>query len=232
MDLPITLDSLIRSVEDSAPEDRLGQLANASATAGELGELGDALLGVFVDRCRRDGRSWSEIGRSLGVTKQAVQKRFVTPGALNASLGRFTPRARNALDHAAREARELRHGYRGTEHLLLGLFGEPEAVAPIALQEMGVTGDQVRDALVAIVPPGAAEVVGDPPFTPRSVRALELAMSSALELGHNYIGTEHMLLGILRERDGLAAQILAARGVDEERAKARVIELLSGYPAP
>jgi ATP-dependent Clp protease ATP-binding subunit ClpC len=103
---------------------------------------------------------------------------------------------------------------------------------PIALQEMGVTGDQVRDALVAIVPPGAAEVVGDPPFTPRSVRALELALSSALELGHNYIGTEHMLLGILRERDGLAAQILAARGVDEERAKARVIELLSGHPAP
>ena len=85
-EIPLTLDSLIRAVEQSAPDDRLGQLAHASATAVQLGDLGDSLLGVFVDRCRRDGRSWSEIGTALGVTKQAVQKRFVGPALAGASV--------------------------------------------------------------------------------------------------------------------------------------------------
>lgn len=228
-EIPVTLDSLIRAVEASSPDDRLTQLANASATATQLGDLGDSLLGVFVDRCRRDGCSWSEIGGALGVTKQAVQKRFVTPVSLNVSFERFTDRARRVIGHAGDEARALRHGYRGTEHVLLALFDEPEGVAAKVLVELGATHASARDALLAIVPQGAAPVEGELPFTPRSVQVLELTLSCALELGHNYIGTEHILLGLLREEDGLAAQILRKLNVERERVETRVREVLAGY---
>jgi hypothetical protein len=232
-ELPVTLDSLIRAVENSAPDDRLAQLANASATASLLGDVGDSLLGVFVDRCRRDGRSWAEIGGALGVTKQAVQKRFVaTPPVLaDATLQRFTVRAKNVLTFAADEARALEHGYRGTEHLLLALFVDQEGLAAIALGELGIGHDEIRDSLLEIVPRGDVDVAGDPPFTPRAVRALEFALSAALELGHNSIGTEHMLLGVLREGSGIGAHLLRDRGVEEDAVKARVVELLSGYPS-
>jgi hypothetical protein len=230
-DVPVTLDSLIRAVEESAPDDRLGQLANASATASQLGDLGDSLLGVFVDRCRRDGRSWAEIGGALGVSKQAVQKRFVTPNVLDAGFERFTARARNVLGHSRDRARELRHNYIGTEHLLLALFDEPEAIAARVLRDLNVTADKTRTAIVGIVPAGTAEVTGDPPFTPRAVRALELALSTALELGHNYIGTEHQLLGLIRLDEGLAVTLLRTMDVEYEDVKRRVVELLSGYSA-
>jgi hypothetical protein len=229
-DVPVTLDSMIRAVEESAPDDRLAQLANASATATQLGDLGDSLLGVFVDRCRRDGRSWAEIGGSLGVTKQAVQKRFVaSPPMIAFGSERMTGRAKNVIALAAEEARELRHGYRGTEHLLLALFVDPEGLAAIVLAEHGMTHDGARDALLETVPRGETEVIGDPPFTPRAVRALEFTLSTALELGHNYIGTEHLLLGLLKEQEGLAARIAHTSGVEEEGVKARVVELLAGY---
>src|SRR5262245_59404381 len=202
MPLPVTLDSLIHAVEASAPGNVLGQLANASATAGELGDLGDSLLGVFVDRCRRDGRSWSEIGSSLGVSKQAVQQRFVDREGAGAApvisaLSRFTDRAQRVLDHANDEARRAGVSYRGTEHLLLGLFDEPESVAAVVLGEVGFSADAARGALGH--PRGAASVPdGDLPFTPRAARALELTLAEALKFGHNFVGTEHMLLALLR----------------------------------
>jgi Clp amino terminal domain, pathogenicity island component len=230
-EIPLTLDSLIRAVEQSAPDDRLTQLAHASATATQLGDLGDSLLGVFVDRCRRDGRSWSEIGTALGVTKQAVQKRFVGP-ALAGAHERFTQRARKVLEHAAEEARRLQQGYVGTEHLLLGLLDEPESIAAVVLGESGVTHSVVREALLAIVPMGTTPVTGEPTFTPRTARALELTLSCALRLGHNYIGTEHMLLALLEMNEGMAAEILAGHGVAQATVEAGVIELLSGYSAP
>jgi hypothetical protein len=228
MDIPITLDSLIRAVEHSSPDDVLGQLANASAAANELGELGDSLLGVFVDRSRRDGRSWAEIGRSLGVTKQAVQQRFVSSGALPVTFERFTQRARGVLVHAQQRARDLQHNYVGTEHLLLGLFDEPEGIAAKVLGELGTSADGVRDAVLGIIPRGHTEVIDEPPYTPRAARSLELALSCALELGHNYIGTEHELLGLLRESDGVAAIVLRDAGITFDTVKARVVELLTG----
>ena len=232
MPLPITLDSLIHAVEDSAPGDVLGQLAHASATAGELGDLGDSLLGVFVDRCRRDGRSWSEIGSSLGVSKQAVQQRFVDregAGAATAimALSRFTDRAQRVLDHANDEARRAGHSYRGTEHLLAGLFDEPDSVAAVVLGEIGMGAEGVRES-IAQIPRATSVPDGDLPFTPRATRALELTMAEALKLGHNYVGTEHMLLSLLREREGLAGVILRSAGVEYDVVLARVKELLSG----
>ena len=157
VELQLTLDSMIRAVEQSAPGDALGQLANASATATVLGELGDSLLGVFVDRCRRDGHSWSEIGGSLGVTKQAVQKRFVTVSTpLPLSFERFTGRARTVLARANDEARALEHNHRGTEHLLLALFDDADALAAIILAELAVTRGVVVERVLDEVPREAA----------------------------------------------------------------------------
>ena len=140
MALTVTLDGLIQSVVLDTPSgDVLDQLATASGTAVELGDLGDSLLGYFVDRCRRDGHSWAEIGGSLGVTKQAVQKRFVARPGVSFMLERFTVRARRVLDDATEEARALGHNYRGTEHLLLALFDDPEGLAAKVFESMAIT---------------------------------------------------------------------------------------------
>ena len=232
MRLPITLDALIREVEDSAPRDVLGQLASAATTAGELGELGDSLLGIFVDRCRRDGRSWSEIGASLGVTKQAVQKRFVAPSPTSApSLQRFTPRARNVLAGASTLARDFGHDTCDTEHLLLALFDEPAGIAAVVLAGYGASRDGVETAVLAARPRAASHVDGDVPLTPGADRALELTLAAALQLGHNYIGTEHILLGLLSEHDGRGAEFLRSYGVDEQGACAAIVQQLTRYTA-
>jgi hypothetical protein len=228
----VSLDVLIDFVhENAASAEVLDQLATAAATAASLGELGDSLLGHFVDQSRRQGHTWAEIGTSLGVSKQAVQKRFVERAAVP-SLERFTDRARRVLVHAAASARHLGHNYRGTEHILLGLFDEPDGVAAHVLSELDVTRAGI-EVDVRAVTPGLTTTIpaGDLPLTPRGVRVLELAVSSAVELGHNYIGTEHILLGIMRERDGLAARVLTARGLDQETVTTQVIAALTGYSA-
>jgi hypothetical protein len=232
MALTVTLDGLIQTVvHDAESDDLLDQLAAASATASELGELGDALLGHFVDRCRRDGRSWAEIGGSLGVTKQAVQKRYVARIGATYTLERFTGRARRVLDFASEVARSFGHNHRGTEHLLLALFEDPEGLAAKILADLRITRPAVERDVLAIVPRGTGTPPGDPPLTPRAEHALTLALSEALKLGHNYIGTEHILLGLLREHDGVGARVLTALGADEERIRQRTIELLAGYRA-
>ncbi len=230
MALTVTLDGLIQSVvQQSGSGEVLDQLASASATAAELGDLGDSLLGYFVDRCRRDGHSWAEIGGSLGVTKQAVQKRFVARIETTYTLERFTGRARRVLDFATEVARSFGHNHRGTEHMLLGLFEDPEGLAAKILADLGITRPAVERDVLTIVPRGTGTPAGDPPLTPRAERALAFALSEALDLGHNYIGTEHILLGLLREHDGVAARVLGGLGADEGRIRQRAIELLAGY---
>jgi Clp amino terminal domain, pathogenicity island component len=231
MALTVTLDGLIQSVVQQTPSGGvLDQLATASGAATELGDLGDSLLGYFVDRCRRDGHSWAEIGGSLGVTKQAVQKRFVARPGVAFMLERFTVRARRVLDDATEEARALGHNYRGTEHLLLALFDQPEGLAAQVLQSMEVTRSAVEARVLELATRGGGVPVDVPPLTPRAVRVLELAGEyEALDLGHNYIGTEHILLALLREGNGFAARVLTELGVDHASVKAKTIELLSGY---
>ena len=142
---------------------------------------------------------------------------------------RFTDRARRVVVLAQDEARSLNHNYIGTEHLLLGLITEGEGVAAKALESLDINKDAVRAAVIDIIGEGEKPVEGHIPFTPRAKRVFELSLREALQLGHNYIGTEHLLLGLLKEGEGVASQVLIKLGADLGKVRQTVIELLSGY---
>jgi len=239
MQEPPSLDDLIalaRSAADS--DDPIDELAAAAGLKSELDELTDAVLGHFVDQARRAGRSWSQIGEALGVTKQAAQQKHTSTESVARRIlsriaerwqpgSRFTARAKVTVVAAHEAAQALGHGYIGTEHLLLGLFAEPESIAARVLAELGITRDDVEGFVVETVG-RMDDGSGHLPFTPRAKQAMEHALREALALGHNYIGTEHLLLGLLREGDGLAASYLASRGADLGRARMAVVRLLVG----
>ncbi|OKL48400.1 NDP-hexose 4-ketoreductase [Boudabousia liubingyangii] len=145
---------------------------------------------------------------------------------------RFTDRARRVVVLAQDEARNLNHNYIGTEHLLLGLIAEGEGIAAKALKSKDVTLEAVREQVIEIIGKGSTETTGHIPFTPRGKKVFELALREALQLGHNYIGTEHLLLGLLREGDGVASQVLTKLGVDLNELRKAVMQLLSGYSSP
>jgi ATP-dependent Clp protease ATP-binding subunit ClpA len=264
---PPTLQELIDAVrQDAGTEDPIGQLLVASATASDLEQTTDALLGHFVDRCRRAGRSWSEISAALGVTKQAVHKRFAGPLAERIAattdrpaFERFTQRARSVLKAADAAAAASASLVIGTEHLLLGLYAEPDGVGGRVLLAMQIGRAQVEAALRALDEPvglagrsdaiagsrpdqpgmpaeqkaaSGASGTGHRPMSPRGRNALVNAVAVALELGHNYIGTEHILLGLYRDPDSLASRVLADTGAERAEVEARVAELLRGYAKP
>jgi hypothetical protein len=241
-DLP-DLDHLIAAVIAEALSDQpLDRLAAAARARDELDDLTEALLDHFVEEARQAGCSWSEIGSALGVSKQAAQQRHTTtesvsrrllswiPQQLRGGQGpffrRFTERARQVVVHAQEAARRLGHNYIGTEHVLLGILAEPESIGAKALEVMGVTGDSVEAAVLEMIGRGNETVAGHIPFTPRAKKVLELSLREAIALGHNYIGTEHMLLGLTREEKGVAAKILAAKGVDYDRARSVTLSIL------
>ncbi len=142
---------------------------------------------------------------------------------------RFTDRARRVVVLAQDEARMLNHNYIGTEHILLGLIHEGEGVAAKALEALGISLEAVREQVIEIIGEGQNAPTGHIPFTPRAKKVLELSLREALQLGHNYIGTEHILLGLIREGEGVAAQVLTKLGADLNRVRQQVIQLLSGY---
>ena len=142
---------------------------------------------------------------------------------------RFTDRARRVVVLAQEEARMLNHNYIGTEHILLGLIHEGEGVAAKALESLGISLEAVRQQVEEIIGQGQQAPSGHIPFTPRAKKVLELSLREALQLGHNYIGTEHILLGLIREGEGVAAQVLVKLGADLNRVRQQVIQLLHGY---
>jgi len=145
----------------------------------------------------------------------------------------FTDRARRVVKLAEEEARRLDHNYIGTEHILLGLLHEGEGVAAKALESLGISLDAVREQVEEIIGRGQQPPSGHIPFTPRSKKVLELSLRESLQLGHNYIGTEHILLGLIREGGGVAAQVLVKLGADLNRMRQQVIQLISGQrPQP
>jgi ATP-dependent Clp protease ATP-binding subunit ClpC len=141
----------------------------------------------------------------------------------------FTDRARRAVVQAQEEARMLNHNYIGTEHILLGLIHEGDGVAAQALESLGISLDAVRQQIEVIIGRGQQAPAEHIPFTPRAKKVLELSLREGLQLGHNYIGTEHILLGLIREGDGVAAQVLVKLGADLKRVRQQVIQLLHGH---
>ena len=228
----VRLDDLIDAIR-KVQTDELEQLTSAVVAADHLGDLADHLVGHFVDQARRSGASWTDIGRAMGVTKQAARKRFLPkePGdAMQAEDGfqRFTPRARNVVMVAHDEAHSAGHDEILPAHLVLGLLGEPEALGARALVECGTTFAAVRDAAVATLPGPADDRPELIPYGADAKKVLELTFREALRLGHNYIGTEHLLLALLdaEPADGL----LHGLGVDKdgvERSVRAALEELS-----
>ena len=141
---------------------------------------------------------------------------------------RFTDRSRRVLVYAQEEARDLRHASIGTEHLLMGLILEDDGVAAQALGALGVTVDVVREKVVELAGPIHNPSPGSPPFTDRAKKVLEFSLREALQLGHSYIGTEHLLLGLVREGDGVAVQVLSDLGVEMSQLRALVFQMMSG----
>jgi hypothetical protein len=210
---------------DAAGCDALDQLAQASRTVAGLEEAGDALLGHFVDQCRRSGRSWSEISAALGVSKQAAHKRF-SAGA--PTFERFTERARAVLSGAADQARSLGSGHIGPEHLLLALFEPASALAAQVLAEAGVTRSACEEQVLGHAKTGARPDAGPPGFNSQAVEVLRGAVEEALRLGHDYVGTEHLLLALFRNPDDIAAKVLTSLSVRHDDIRRRLIEKLAG----
>ncbi|MFE0170897.1 Clp protease N-terminal domain-containing protein [Streptomyces sp. NPDC059002] len=228
---PIRLDDLIDAIK-KVHTDALEQLSDAVIAADHLGDVADHLIGHFVDQARRSGASWTDIGRSMGVTRQAAQKRFVpkNPGEAadldpSQGFGRFTPRARNVVMAAHNEAKAAQHAEIRTEHLLLGLAGDPEGLAAKAIVAQGVALVDVRDAALSTLPATAAEVPELIPYDAGARKVLELTFREALRLGHNYIGTEHLLLALIEFEDGSGP--LTGLGVGKEGVTTWVTEALS-----
>ena len=229
---PVRLDDLIAAIEQ-VHTDALDQLSDAVLAADHLGEVADHLIGHFVDRARRSGASWSDIGRSMGVSKQAAQKRFVPKpeSDLDPSQGfsRFTSRARNVVMAAQDEARTAGNATITPGHLVLGLLSEPEGLGAKAIDAQGVPADTVRRTALATLPGRRDDVPALIPFDAQAQKALELTFRQALRLGHDYIGTEHVLLALLEAEDGTG--VLAGLGVDRDRAEADVLAALASIQA-
>jgi Clp amino terminal domain, pathogenicity island component len=223
------LQELIDTIRaDAGSGDALDELAAASATVTELSMTGDAALGYFVDRARGAGHSWVEISGVLGVSKQAAHKRFALSWTTRPAFDRYTERTQRVVEAASAVALLHNHGYVGTEHLLMAFFTEPEAIATRILLARDITEQAVTEAVVAMIPDGEEEPDGEPSYTPRASRVLQNAVAEALELGHNYVGTEHILLAFYRFPGGVAPQVLEQHGLDGDTARAAVVEALSG----
>jgi ATP-dependent Clp protease ATP-binding subunit ClpA len=233
--VPLSLGDLIDAVDGAAAGDApLERLQTAVLVGNELTEHADHLIGHFVDQARRAGASWTEIGARMGVSKQAAQQRFVPEVDLDEPGGgrlfrRFTPRARSAVAAAREEAAARGDAEVTTLHLVLGVLTEQDGLAGRALAEQGVTLESAR----AAAPAGdGAAAPTSPRFGTEAKRALALALRGALLRGHNYIGTEHILDGIVDGPDTAGAALLASLNVDVEALSAYVDATLAEVVKP
>jgi ATP-dependent Clp protease ATP-binding subunit ClpA len=228
---PVRLDEMITTIKD-VHADVLDQLSDAVLAAEHLGEVADHLIGHFVDQARRSGASWTDIGKSMGVTKQAAQKRFVlraetTTLEPNGGFERFTPRARNSVIAAQKAAHEAGNNEITPAHLILGALSDPEALVTKLLRAQRVDPESLRASIT--LPPPADTVPALIPFSGTARKALELTFREALRLGHNYIGTEHLLLAMLELEDGDGA--LHQAGIDKDRVETDLAAVLQSLSA-
>jgi ATP-dependent Clp protease ATP-binding subunit ClpA len=228
---PVRLDEMITTIKD-VHADVLDQLSDAVLAAEHLGEVADHLIGHFVDQARRSGASWTDIGKSMGVTKQAAQKRFVlraetTTLEPNGGFERFTPRARNSVIAAQKAAHDAGNNEITPAHLILGALSDPEALVTKLLRAQRVDPESLRASIT--LPPPADTVPALIPFSGTARKALELTFREALRLGHNYIGTEHLLLAMLELEDGDGA--LHQAGIDKDRVETDLAAVLQSLSA-
>jgi ATP-dependent Clp protease ATP-binding subunit ClpA len=223
---PVRLDDLINVIK-TAHDEPLEQLTDAMLAAETLGEVADHLIGHFVDQARRSGASWTDIGKCMGVTKQAAQKRFVPRTETNPldagdGFSRFTPRARNVVVESQNKAHAASNDEITPAHLLLALYTDPASVAARLLIGRGVDADSAAHAVT--LPPRVDDTPALVPFNGPAKKVLELTFREALRLGHNYIGTEHILLALLEAEAGDGP--LHALGVDKQGVEDEIVEVL------
>ncbi|MFF4347615.1 Clp protease N-terminal domain-containing protein [Streptomyces sp. NPDC001530] len=228
----VRLDDLIEAIK-KVHTDALDQLQDAVIAADHLGDVADHLIGHFVDQARRSGASWTDIGKSMGVTRQAAQKRFVPKAESdldpNQGFGRYTPRARKVVMAAHGEAKAAGNAEGLPEHLVLGLISDPGGIGAQAITAQGVSLDAVREAAKAALPAAVGEVPELVPYGPAAKKTLELTFREALRLGHNYVGTEHILLALLEFENGQG--VLSDAGIDKATAEAYIARTLEDIVA-
>ncbi|MFF1374642.1 Clp protease N-terminal domain-containing protein [Streptomyces sp. NPDC058308] len=223
--LDISLADLIARLEEELPEaDELARISAARLRAQTLSDLGDQLIDHYVSKAKRTGASWTEIGDAIGVSKQAAQQRHA-PGPFE----RYTDLNRHSIVLAQEAARTYKHDFIGTEHLLLGLLGEPRGLAYEVLVAKAGTERRIRDAIEEVMAPeGSKAPRGHIAFRPESKEAIEQARRASADLGHDWVGTEHALLGLMHAEESSAARILRTLGFtpDElrETIKAEIAE--------
>jgi hypothetical protein len=222
--LKVTLTDLIENLDTDLPDvPALTKITEAEARAHTLGALGDQLIGHYVAIAKSEGASWSDVGQAIGVSKQAAQQRHAPE-----AFSRFTDLSRHAVVLSQEAARSHRHEYIGTEHLLLGLLDEPRGLAVRLLAERGGSAETVRTAVVErLAPEGNHFPRGHIPFSAQGKLAIERAITEAADLGHDFVGTEHLLLGLLAVPDGTAAEALNALGMGQEMMRRLVADAVT-----
>jgi hypothetical protein len=232
---PVRLDDLIEGIKKTHA-DELDQLSGAVLVAERLGDVADHLIGHFVDQARRSGASWTDIGQSMGVTKQAARKRGVPkfPAELKTDadqgFSRFSPRARAAVVAAQEVARTAGNREIGPAHLTLGLLTQPEGLAARAIVAQSVAAEAVQRTVTGLLPPASAEIPALIPFDATARKALELTSREALRLGHDWVGTEHMLLALLEQEDGSGT--LTGLGLTKQATEEYVAAVLATVTPP
>jgi hypothetical protein len=220
----VNLQQLIRQIdEDLVHGDALAKVSEAQQRARTLSDIGDQLIDHYISQARAAGTSWSQLGEALGVSKQAAQQRW-TPAAFS----RFTDRARQAIVNAQEQARTLRHSNIDTEHLLLGVL-DVDGAATQVLTDLAGPLTTIKQTIIESLVPGGEQSPSKIPFTALGKQMLAQALEEALGLGHNYVGTEHLLLALIQVPEGKAAQVLAGLGVTYDNAQPKVVEWLSNY---
>jgi hypothetical protein len=210
---PVRLDDLIAAINNNRSE-ALDRLSDAVLTAEAIGDIADHLIGHFVDQARRSGASWTDIGRSMGVTKQAAQKRFVAKPDVDPSQGfsRFSPLARKVVVSSMNGAHTAGNPEIRPEHLVLGLLDVPDGLAAQALVAQDVNPDEARQFVTAALPAAVDKLPALIPYDGRARKALELTFRAAVRLGSTGVGTGHILLALLEEEQGDG--VLTRLGVD------------------
>lgn len=232
--LPVRLDELIDYTKRRHPDGGApAHLTDAVLVADRIGEVADHLVGHFVDQARRDGASWTEIGQAIGVSKQAAQKRFVPRpvdiGADKVLTDRLTNRAKQVAVVAQECARQTGHAQVSSAHLVRALVGETQGLAALAVQAQGAEIEQIREAAGAVLGSGGQDVPEHVPYGTEAKKVMQIALREALRFGHNYVGTEHILLGMLRAEETAGARVLTDAGVTREQSEQWILAALEGY---